>query len=115
MQQLIQKLIAGNVKLGKIKDAKIECDYGNVEIKEVLNKCDISADCGNVQIDRISIKENSNIKADLGNIEINDVNDIYIEANVDLGKKNVAKSNRNSDVVLKLFCNCGNINVLFKS
>lgn len=36
---------AGNVELGKIKNATIKCDYGNVEIKEVLNKCDIKANC----------------------------------------------------------------------
>ena len=102
---------AGNVKLGKVKNAKIKCDYGNIEIKEIMNKCDIKADCGNVEVDTISIKENSTIKADLGNIDINNTNDIYIDADVDLGKTNINKSNRNSEIILKINCNCGNVTI----
>lgn len=105
------KLIAGNVSIGKIKDANIECDYGDVEIDEVSNKCSVAVDCGNVKVDKLLIKENSDIKADLGNISINETNDIYIDANVDLGKTNIGKNNRSADVVLKLVCNCGNVNV----
>lgn len=102
---------AGNVELGKIKNATIKCDYGNIEIKEIRNKCDIKADCGNIQIDTISIKENSSIKADLGNIDINNTNDIYIDADVDLGKTNINKNNRNASVTLKVNCDCGNVTI----
>ncbi len=102
---------AGDVKLGKIKDATVKCDYGNVNVKEILNKCDIKADCGNIEIDKISIQENSTIKADLGNIDINNTNDIYIEADVDLGKTNINNNNRNAEVTLKINCDCGNVTV----
>ena len=111
MRQLIQKPIVGNVNLGKIKNATIECSYGEIKIEEVLNKCEIEADCGNVDIDRLWINENSSIKAELGNIDINETSDIYIDANVDLGKTNIGKNNRSSNIVLKLVCDCGNINV----
>ena len=102
---------AGNVKLGTIKNANITCDCGNVEIKEILNACDIKVDCGNIEIDTISIKENSTIKADLGNIDINNTNDIYIDADVDLGKTNINKNNRNAEITLKINCDCGNVTV----
>lgn len=102
---------AGDVILGKIKDAKIKCDYGNVQIKEVLNKCDIKANCGNIEIEKIFIQENSTIKADLGNVDINNTNDIYIEADVDLGKTNINKNNRNAAVILKINCDCGNVTI----
>lgn len=102
---------AGNVELGKVKNATIKCDYGNIEIEELLNKCDIKADCGNIEIGKMSIMEDSSIKSDLGNIEIGEINDIYIEADVDLGKININKNNRNSDITLKINCDCGNINV----
>ena len=102
---------AGNVEIGKIRNATIKCDYGNIEIKEIMNKCDIKADCGNIQIDTISIKENSSIKADLGNIDINNTNDIYIDADVDLGKTNINKNNRNANVTLKVNCDCGNVTI----
>lgn len=102
---------AGNVVVGKIKNATIKCDYGNIEAQEILNKCDLKADCGNISIDIISIKENSTIKADLGNIEIGKTNDIYIEADVDLGHCNINQNNRQSNVILKVNCSCGNVTV----
>lgn len=102
---------AGNVEVGKIKNANIKCDLGQVEIGEILNKCDIKVDSGNVEIEKLSINENSKIKVDLGNANINETNDIYIDAKVDLGKSNISGNNRNSEVVLKIECDCGNINV----
>lgn len=101
----------GDVRIGAIRNATLKCDYGNIEIKEILNKCDIKADCGNIKIDTVSIKENSTIKADLGNVDINKTNDIYIDAEVDLGKANIARNNRNSSITLKINCDCGNIEI----
>lgn len=102
---------AGDVKLGKIKNATLKCDYGNIEIEEIINKCNIKADCGNIKIDTIFIKENSTIKADLGNVDINNTNDIYIDADVNLGKASINKNNRNAETILKINCDCGNITV----
>lgn len=102
---------AGNVEIEKIKNAKVKCDLGQVEIKEISNKCDIDVDSGNVKIEKLFIQEDSKIKADLGNVDINEINDIYIDANVDLGKLNISSNNRNSDIKLKIECNCGNINI----
>lgn len=102
---------AGNVELGKIKNATLKCDFGNIGIKEILNKCDIKANCGNIKIDKISIRENSNIKADFGDVDINSTNDIYIDADVDLGETNINKNNRSAEITLKINCDCGNVTV----
>ena len=99
----------GNVEISKIKNATIKCDYGNVNIKSIHNKCDIKADCGNVEIDELQIKENSTIKCDLGNIHISKINDIYVDADVDLGNKNIKNDNRNSNITLKIKADCGNV------
>ena len=101
----------GNIKLGKIKNVNVKCDLGDTEIKEILNKCDIKADCGDIKIDTISIQENSTIKVDLGNVDINKTNDIYIESEVDLGKTKISQNNRNSEITLKINCDCGNVTV----
>ena len=101
----------GNVKLGKIRNANVKCNLGNTEIKEILNRCNIKADCGNIEIDTISIQEDSTIKVDLGNVNINKTNDIYIETDVDLGKTNISQNNRNSEITLKINCDCGNVTV----
>lgn len=78
--------------------------FGNIEISEVLGKCELKADCGNVEINNLLIKEDSSIEADLGNIEIRGTNDIYIDSSVDLGRTNINKNNRNSSVTLKIKC-----------
>ena len=110
----------GNCEMLDLENATvdIDCDCGNVkfdlgntEIKEILNKCDIKADCGNVEIDTISIQEDSTIKADLGNVDINKTNDIYIKSEADLGKTNISQNNRNSEITLKINCDCGNVTV----
>ena len=102
---------AGDVILGKIKNATIKCDFGNIKIKEVLNKCDIESDFGNIEIDCILILENSRIKTDMGNVEIDETNDIYINANCDMGSVDINNNNRNSKVELKIESDCGNIEV----
>ena len=102
---------AGDVKVGKVKNANIRCDLGKVEASGILNSCNILVESGNIKIDRLSIQEDSFIKADLGNVTIREVNDIYVDAKVDLGSSTVNESNRSSDITLKIECDCGNISV----
>ena len=84
---------------------------GEVKIQEINNKCDIFVNAGNVQVTKLSIQEDSKIKADLGNVNISETNDVYIEGHVDLGNSNINDSNRNSNVTLKIECDCGNIKI----
>lgn len=102
---------AGDVKVERVKNADIQCDLGKVEASEILNRCNISVNSGNVKIDRLSIQENSFIKADLGNVTIGQINDIYVDGKVDLGNCTINGSNRSSDITLKIECDCGNISV----
>lgn len=102
---------AGDVEVGKIRNANIRCDLGKVRIKEILNKCDIEVDSGDIKIEKLLIKEDSKLKVDLGNVNINETSDIYIDANVNLGNTNINKSNRNASVTLKVECDCGNIDI----
>lgn len=102
---------AGNVEIGKIKNIKAKCDAGNIGINNVLNKCDIKVDCGNVDIKKVELKENSTIKSNMGNINIDETNDIFIDADVDLGKNNIENNNRKSNITLKIDCDLGNVNV----
>lgn len=102
---------AGDIELGKIKNANIKCAAGNVEIEEITNKCNIEVNCGNLEINTISIKEDSNIEVNMGNIEINNTNDIYIDAEVDFGSNKIDMNNRNAEITLKIECDCGNVTV----
>ncbi len=102
---------AGDIELGKVKNANINCAAGNVEIKEITNKCDIEVDCGNLEIHTLSIKEDSEIEVNMGNVEIEKTNDIYIDAEVNLGNKKINNNNINAGVTLKIECDCGNVEV----
>lgn len=101
----------GNINIGKVKNANLKCDYGNIEVDTILNKCKIDADCGNVKIQDVQIKENSSIKCDLGDIKINKINDIFVDAKVDLGDVKIENNNRQSEITLKIDADCGNIKV----
>lgn len=102
---------AGDVEINRVKNATIKCDAGNVEIKNLLNKCNINVDAGNLKIDDAQINENSSIKADSGNIQIKEINDIYIDAKVDMGNCKISNNNRSSDITLRIDCDMGNVDV----
>lgn len=105
------KLSCGNIKVEAVKNANFECNYGDVKIEKLTNKCNIEADCGNVKIEKAEFKENSSIKCDLGDIKIREINDVYVDANVDLGDTKIQNNNRHADVTIKIKADCGNIKV----
>lgn len=101
----------GDVKLGKVKNISVKNSYGDIDIEEVLNKCIIESDCGDIKIEKLQIQENSSIESDLGDIRIKQTNDIYIDAKTDLGDVKVNTNNRHSEVILKIEGDCGDIKV----
>ena len=103
------KEASGDVNVGTSNDVEIENSYGDISIKEVLNYLDVEQDCGNVNIDSISIKKNSHIENDYGNVKIGSTNEIYIDADVDLGDKKINNNYPKSNVVLEIENACGDI------
>lgn len=101
----------GNIKLQKVKNINVKCSYGNVDIETVLNKIQVTSDCGNVKINDLQIKEDSSIKSDYGNVKINHTSNIYIEANVDLGDVKIKNNNRSAEITLKIDADCGDVKV----
>lgn len=101
----------GDIDIGKVKNVKIDSDYGSINIASVLNKLDIETNCGDVDIKTVNLKENSKISSDLGNVKIGDTNDIFIDTSVDLGDCKVNKNNRQAEITLKIEMDCGDIKV----
>lgn len=102
---------AGNIEIDTIYDAKVENQYGNIEIKNVLNYLDISNDCGDIEIDNLVLNKDSKITDDLGNIEIGNTNEIYIDAETDLGNVDIKNNYPKSKVTLTIKNNCGDIEI----
>ena len=102
---------AGDIAIEEISTATLECDAGNINIAKLNGKISVESDCGNVRIENANIKFASKIKCDYGNIEIREINDIYIKGISSLGNTDIKNSNPNSDVVLTLETDYGNISV----
>ena len=102
---------AGDINIGKVYDAKIENNLGDININEVLNFVDIEEDCGDIKIDSLTINENSNIINNLGDIKIGSTNEIYIDAETDLGDIKINENFRKSEITLSIKNDCGDIKV----
>ena len=102
---------AGNVRIDKVKNVKVKCDAGNVEIGTISNQCDMKMNCGNLRVGEMNLNADSYVKADMGNINIKKINDIYVDAKADLGRCNIGKSVRSSNVTLSVDCDMGNIDI----
>ena len=63
------------------------------------------------KIEDVQIKENSSIKSDLGDVKIDKINDIYVDAETDLGEVEVENNNRKSEIILEIECDCGDIKI----
>lgn len=101
----------GDVEVGEAKVAKLTLDAGNAKLGNCYGRVDIRNDMGNVDIDKLSITEDSSIILDMGNVSINDVGDVRVITKVDLGNANVQTSNSTSPIILTIENDLGNITV----
>lgn len=101
----------GDVLVSEVDRIKINNSYGDIKIKKVNKYLEVKDDCGDIEINELNIIENSLIENNLGNINVDKTNDIYIEYKTSLGDATVNKSNKDSDVILRINNSCGDIEV----
>lgn len=101
----------GNIDIGTIKDAEVENNFGDIEIKKVLSSLNVEADCGDIEIKELTIESNSKIENSMGDISIGNTNDILIDAKTSLGEVNVRNNNYKSNILLRIDNSCGDITV----
>lgn len=100
-----------DIEINKIADANINSDLGDIEIKNLTNYIDLRSDCGDIEIENLNIGKDSSIENNLGDITIDYTNDIYIDSQVDLGQNEIARNNRLAKVTLKIYNDCGDVEV----
>ena len=122
------KTDTGNKKFGTVKSLTIDSDTGNVEIKsaeyihakkdtgnlkigDCTGKLYIDSDTGNVEIEELHLTENSTILKDTGNLTIRNVGDVFVDAQNDVGDKNINGGNRKSNITLEIKSDVGNIDI----
>ena len=102
---------AGDIKIDKVNSIDIKNNFGDTKITEVNEYLKIDADAGDVRINTLNITKNSSIETNAGDIRIENTNDIYIDAETDVGSAKVNNNNRNAEVTLKIENNVGDIKV----
>ena len=102
----------GDVRLSTVGTADISSSSGDITINNVSQTVNIESASGDVYIDTLDIKHNSQISAKSGDITIkNNQCNCYIDTEVQSGDVDINKSDRKSDLVLKIKATSGDINV----
>lgn len=101
----------GDIEIDEVKDIRAKSAYGDIEIDNVTNYLNIENDCGDIELKNIILNQDSFIKNDFGDIEIGNTNEIYIDADTDLGKVKIKQNFNKSEVTLKIENDCGDIEV----
>ena len=101
----------GRISVKAVKEINSKNNMGETKIGNVLGKINLEASMGAVNIDELNLTENSNIEASMGSINIGKTNEIYIDADADMGSSNVTKNHRESKIELTIRCSMGSINV----
>jgi len=101
----------GNIDIEAVKNISIDCDFGNINVKNVYNKLEIETEYGNVNVDNLEINEDSSIITKYGNVNVEKTNDIRINTDVSLGNVDVNKNNKESDICLNIKSEMGFISV----
>lgn len=109
VQNALVEASAGDISIEEANDLKVQNDLGDIFIKKVTNYLDVKNNCGDITINNVYINKNSKIVNDLGNIEIGNSNAIYFDVHSSLGDVDINHNYRESDTVLKINNNCGDI------
>ena len=102
---------AGDIKIDKVNSIDIKNNFGDTKITEVNEYLKIDADAGDVRINTLNITKNSSIETNAGDVRIENTNDIYVDAETDVGSAKVNNNNRNAEITLKIENNVGDIKV----
>ncbi len=122
------KTTSGDLKIGHIKDAKINTTSGNIEIDSIgnlegkttsgdiksgsiSNKLNIESVSGDIKIQDFLMKENSYIKTVSGDVTILNGENMYIEASTTSGDVDTKANDRFAEKTLKIKTTSGDITV----
>ncbi len=89
----------------------VDLDTGNFNAQNLGGKFDISTDTGDIYINNASPCENSSAETDTGDITIENMSNINVEYETDMGDAAVYNNDKNSTTTLSLSTDTGDINV----
>lgn len=101
----------GNISIDTVARLTVSQDMGDIEIDSITEEVSIKNDMGNVDILNLSLKKDSKIELSLGDVQIDHVDNVYIDASVDLGDIDITKNNRKASYTLTIENDMGDITV----
>jgi hypothetical protein len=102
---------AGDITINKVNSIDIKNNYGDTKIEEINEYLKLDADAGDIKINILNITKDSFIETNAGDVRIEKANDIYVDAETDVGSAKVNNNNRNAEITLKIENNVGDIKV----
>ncbi len=102
---------AGDVEIQKVDSIDIKNNSGDVKITEINEYVKIDGDAGDIKIEKLNITKDSSIDTNVGEVTISKTNDIFIDAETDVGKAKIEENNNKSQITLKIESNVGDIKV----
>ena len=102
---------AGDVEIQKVDSIDIKNNSGDVKITEINEYVKIDGDAGDIKIEKLNITKDSSIDTNVGEVTISKTNDIFIDAETDVGKAKIQENNNKSQITLKIESNVGDIKV----
>lgn len=110
--KVVFSAMSGDIKLNTVREAIISTMSGDIEINRVNEKINLSAMSGDIKINELNIIEDSDIKTSSGDVKVNNnIANCYVDVKTSSGDKHINKSDRKSDVVLKINTSSGDVRV----
>ncbi|MBR4830245.1 MAG: DUF4097 family beta strand repeat protein [Bacilli bacterium] len=101
----------GDIDVKEVDRLKVKVTTGDIDIYKVNEYLTLEATTGDIDIDTVTIKENSNIKVTTGDIKVKHANGFYVSGTSKIGDTHIKGVDRKSDIVLNIEAKVGDIKV----
>ncbi len=104
------KTTSGDIKIKEGNITLLSTTSGDIRIKKVNNRIAIKTVSGDVTLGELNIKENSSITTTSGDVKVkNNISNCYVSESTTSGDVRIKKSNRKSNIELKIKTTSGDI------
>lgn len=103
---------SGDIKVSKTNKISAVTTSGDVTINRVNERVSVKTTSGDIILKNLDIKDNSSVETASGDVSINNnISNCYVETSTTSGDTNISKSDRKSDLILKIKTTSGDITV----
>ena len=103
---------SGDIKVSKTNKISAVTTSGDVTINRVNERVSVKTTSGDIILKNLDIKDNSSVETASGDVSINNnISNCYVESSTTSGDTNINKSDRKSDLILKIKTTSGDITV----